>query len=227
MHQNFVNYCPKCSPAIQNVPQAPLAVLAGFINSVNWYILGCGKSLLLQTHIMNCSYENPEGHNFLISFQLTSYKPPHVRGALDVSNKMQYQDDPVEIIDTRDILGPDSNLRSRLGIKSVAAIIIKDHEGLRPGDSLELIQEDTSEETDPIKGIYDGEEVSIPRNKVRKVSEIGFDGWNNITVDAVQVWELMVFGFFVDLTFTFPSANIGPFKPTYSHFSPQFVLLTF
>ena len=33
MHQNFVNYCPKCSPAIQNVPQAPLAVLAGFINS--------------------------------------------------------------------------------------------------------------------------------------------------------------------------------------------------
>ena len=86
---------------------------------------------------MNCSYEKPEGHNFLLSFQLTSYKPPHIRGALDVSNKMQYQDDPVEIIDTRDILSPDSNVRSRLGIKSVAAIILQDHEGLKLGDSIE------------------------------------------------------------------------------------------
>ena len=30
MQQNSVNFGPKCSPAIQNVPQAPLAVLAGF-----------------------------------------------------------------------------------------------------------------------------------------------------------------------------------------------------
>ena len=33
MQQKSVNFGPKCSPAIQKVPQAPLAVLAGFFNS--------------------------------------------------------------------------------------------------------------------------------------------------------------------------------------------------
>ena len=38
MHQNCICFGQKCSPANQNVPQAPLAVLAGFLNSVQPHI---------------------------------------------------------------------------------------------------------------------------------------------------------------------------------------------
>ena len=72
-----------------------------------------------------------------------------------------------------------------------------------------------TKEPDLLKGICHGEEVSIPRNRVRKVSELGFVGWNKIFA-MDYTWELMVFGFLTDLTFTFPSSNIGPYKLTYT-----------
>ena len=81
---------------------------------------GCGKSLLVHKRIQKCSEKDQtREENYLISFLQSSSKPPHVRGILEITNKIHYAKKNVQVIDYRDIRRPGSTLRSDLGLPPV------------------------------------------------------------------------------------------------------------
>ena len=82
---------------------------------------GCGKSLLLNKRLKKCSEKDQtKQDNYLVSFLQSTSKPPHVRGVLEVSNKIHYANSNVRAIDYRDIKRPGSTLRSDLGLPPVS-----------------------------------------------------------------------------------------------------------
>jgi hypothetical protein len=83
---------------------------------------GCGKSLLLQNHMLTCVADDPtKTDNFLISFLRSSSKPPFVRTIQDVSNRMRYEQENVTVIDMMDIMDRNSSIRSRLSLPSTTS----------------------------------------------------------------------------------------------------------
>ena len=82
---------------------------------------GCGKSLLVHKRIQKCSEKDQtKKDNFMISFLQSSSKAPHVRGILEITNKLHYTNKNVRVIDYRDIKRPGSTLRSDLGLPPVS-----------------------------------------------------------------------------------------------------------
>ena len=77
---------------------------------------GCGKSVYLHSLLLSISQSDPMSCNFLLSFLVSSEKPPFPRGVLDISNRMRYESEQVEVIDVRDIMSPENKTRSRLNL---------------------------------------------------------------------------------------------------------------
>ena len=79
---------------------------------------GCGKSVVIHTSLLESSKKQQNGPNkrirpthFLLSFLQDIKNPLHVRSILDLSNRAMYEKENIEVIDTRDILHPDSKLQ--------------------------------------------------------------------------------------------------------------------
>ena len=77
---------------------------------------GCGKSILLHTDLLNCQFEDPSNINFLISFLQSKSTAPYVPAILDISNKLRYHNQGIEVIDVSAIMAPSSKLRQKLGM---------------------------------------------------------------------------------------------------------------
>ena len=77
-----------------------------------------GKSVVLHHQILACcrpDQKKPDQpKNFLISFSQDTSNSFPMRGILDISNRLRYEKEGIDVIDSRDILHPKSSLRSRL-----------------------------------------------------------------------------------------------------------------
>ena len=91
---------------------------------------GTGKSMLVHHHILDklrqsqtsLSIKTAKGGCFLISFLDHPVANTRVRSVLDVFNKMRYENtEGMKVIDSRDILCPESKLREQLGLPRVEA----------------------------------------------------------------------------------------------------------
>jgi len=104
LYKDILVWNPTEKGVISNPPQK--AVIEGDF--------GCGKSLLLHERIQTKSCSEDDGaENFLISFLQPNPERQFVRSILDVSNRLKYEEERVEVVSPVDIMRSSSELRRR------------------------------------------------------------------------------------------------------------------
>ena len=64
---------------------------------------GCGKSTMLHAMIVEWARQGDRRLNWLLSFLDAASEPPHVRGVLDICNKMMYRNMGIEVMAIKDL----------------------------------------------------------------------------------------------------------------------------
>ena len=146
---------------------------------------GTGKSMLVHHHILDklrqsqtsLSIKTAKGGCFLISFLDHPVANTRVRSVLDVFNKMRYENtEGMKVIDSRDILCPESKLREQLGLPRVEA-----------DDNFKFLMDLTAKYTQASIGV---DEVTLTEvNKRERIYHEDFEGTLWVAVSSVDKYD--------------------------------------